>query len=70
MSVWAVQIIQPKAMLGVSGILNNENAAPMASGYTKIPPFVAAIVKLAEINATKIAAKGMLLISGTANVVT
>ena len=31
-SVCAVQIIQPKAMLGVSGIKKRENAAPMANG--------------------------------------
>ena len=70
MSVCAVQIIQPKAMLGVSGILKSENAAPMAKGYTKMPPLVAAMVKLAEIKAIKMAANGRLLISGTANVVT
>ena len=70
MSVCAVQIIQPKAILGVSGILNNENAAPIANGYTKMPPLVAAMVKLDEIKATKTAANGMSLISGTAKVVT
>ena len=69
-SVCAVQIIQPKAILGVSGTLKSENATPIANGYTKTPPLVAAMVKLAEINAINIAANGRLLISGTANVVT
>ena len=66
--VCADQIIHPNAKLGASGIPNKENAATTAKGYTTIPPFVAAIVKLAAINAINIAPNGMLINSFTANV--
>ena len=55
-TVCDVHIIQPNAKLGVSGIANIANADATAIGYTKMPPFVAAMVKLAAINAINIAA--------------
>ena len=62
-------IIQPKALLGSSAILNNAKAITMASGKEPIPPLVAAILKLAKINPIKIAANGIFSNSGNANVV-
>ena len=68
-NVCEVHTIHPNEILGTSGILNNENAAPIAKGYTKIPPLVAAIVKLAEIKPIRTAANGIVSKSETAKLV-
>lgn len=50
-------IIQPNALLGSSGKLKSKNAITIASGNEPIPPFVAAILKLAKINPINTGAK-------------
>ena len=62
-------IIQPKALLGSSFILNNKKAITTASGKDPIPPFVAAILKLARIKPISIAATETFANSGKAKVV-
>ena len=69
-TVWADHIIQPKARLGSSAILNKVNAKTIASGYEPTPPLVAAMLNPAAINPIKMAAKGMATNSGKAKVVT
>lgn len=63
-------IIQPNALLGSSGKLNSKNAITIASGNDPIPPFVAAILKLARIKPIKTGAREMPCNSGNASVVT
>ena len=67
--VWDVHIIHPNARLGSSGKPNNVKAITIASGYDPIPPFVAAILKVAKINPIKTAPIDTLPRSFIANVV-
>ena len=67
--VWDVHIIQTNARLGSSGKPNNVKAITIAAGYDPIPPFVAAILKVAKINPIKTAPIATLPKSFIANVV-
>lgn len=68
-NVWDDHIIQPNAILGSLAIENIENAAKTATGYDPMPPLVAAILKLADINPIKMAANGIFVVSSKAKVV-
>ena len=69
-AVCEVHMIQPKALLGSSGKANKRNAKTTASGYEPIPPFVAAMLKLAVINPINIAKNGIGCSASTENDVT
>ena len=63
-------MIQPNARLGSSGKLKTRKTRTMASGYDPMPPFVAAILKLAAIKAIRTAANGMFEVPSRENEVT